>query len=1058
MIMQSPVGARRCCAVLVFLLLTLALLGSNRAPLANAGSYYALTRQGTTALNGLRSVDPDRGDRIVAFEWDVDGDGIYGDLIGATPILHAEQITGGGSTHTITLRTTDLHGAQSLSSAIVHLTSEAHVAIFAPFGGTRGAALELRTPAVHGPDGRYYGMTEAGGIFGYGTIYRMESDGTGFVVIHSFGGFSGDGRSPRGRLIPGSDGLLLYGVTAAGGATGDGTIFRLKLDGSSYEILRSMASPDGRGPVGLMQATDGKLWGAAGGGGPAGRGTLFRMNPDGSAFSVMQSFDTAGAGASPAAEPLQASNGRLYGTTYSGGAHAGGTIYSLGADGSAFTVLRSFQPAFSECGYPTSGLVEGGDGLLYGSTSQGNSGLWSDNGTVFRIGMDGSGFATIYRAPSTPEPGARPSTRVLLGSDGRIYCALSGLPGYATQIVSFARDGGDVREVFAFPPGSAPYIWLEQAADGDLLVAARTDSALGAGQLLTISPSTGTPQILHQFGASPDGAQPRGELTLLSDGFITGTLNEGGKHGRGMIIRFNDAGTQFSSYAMPATEGTRFTGFGRMAERPDGTLVGISAHGDSFRFDFGTGLATDLRTFAVGTEGTPPSGGLTRASNGRYYGFNSDGGAARGGTLFSIDADGQVTPHRAFAHPYGTQPQGRPLLGPDGWIYGVTSNGGTIFRVGLDGAAFSVLHAVASPSDGSELHGTLCLAGNGRLYGVAANGGLNSFGTIYSLRTDGTGFVVLRHLDGSSDGATPSGGLIQASDGRLYGTTSRGGVNGGGTLFSLLPDGSDFRILISFHPALHGAGSMAPVIETATGAVFGTTSSGGPHGAGAIFRYFNARPLTAVAVSTRVAAVGEEVRFDASTSSDPDGDSLTHLWTISGSEPQRGADMLAHAFTEPGLHTVTVQTRDAAGAMGEVRTVTVQVHRAALSGYLAWQREHFSPDDLLDPAVSGPEAASGPTHMPNLLCYALGTAPGDTTGWLADIGQAGDNWSYTYSRPAGRDDVEYAVEFSPDLISWNTQPVTHEKLSQSGDRELWQARVPRAANPTGFFRLRARVP
>jgi uncharacterized repeat protein (TIGR03803 family) len=129
-------------------------------------------------------------------------------------------------------------------------------------------------------------------------------------------------------------------------------------------------------------------------------------------------------------------------------------------------------------------------------------------------------------------------------------------------------------------------------------------------------------------------------------------------------------------------------------------------------------------------------------------------------------------------------------------------------------------------------------ASDGKLYGTTYAGGTsNNAGTVYRLNKDGSGFEFLRAFNGvGGDGRHPSGRLVEGADGALYGTTERGGTNGWGTLFSLNKNGGGFAVLAVFGDAL-GKYPRGGLVIGPDGGFFGTTDQGGAMGFGTIFRY-----------------------------------------------------------------------------------------------------------------------------------------------------------------------------------------------------------------------------
>lgn len=294
------------------------------------------------------------------------------------------------------------------------------------------------TELVEGPDGFLYGVTPVGGPNATGVVFKVSRDGTSFSVLHAFGavtvGSDGkkvvpvtnpDGIGPVAPLLVGADGYL-YGTTAVGGANSSGTIFRLGLDGSGFEVLRTFpalpsgtATPgtntDGAQPVaGLTDGKDGRLYGVASFGGSVGYGTLFAFDPVGRVFSVLHNFDGS-KGAQPTGELLLGQDGRLYGTTASGGTDNGGkstlfgTIFSIARDGSGFTSLHSFGS--KDGAYPTGQLLQLDASTFIGMTPSGGK---CGRGSVFQLSLTGASVDGITNCGQKKDSGGGTTAPALL--------------------------------------------------------------------------------------------------------------------------------------------------------------------------------------------------------------------------------------------------------------------------------------------------------------------------------------------------------------------------------------------------------------------------------------------------------------------------------------------------------------------------------------------------------------------------------------------------------------------------------------------------------------------
>ncbi len=256
-----------------------------------------------------------------------------------------------------------------------------------------------------------YGTASGGGIAGNGTVFKVNIDGSGFTNMHNFTvvGFNGsnnDGSIPLAGLI--LSGNTLYGTTSQGGSQGDGTVFAINTDGSGFTNLYSFTNgTDGAVPVAGLVLSGSTLYGTAEDGGASGNGTLYAINTNGTGFTNIYSF-TAGDlnadsnvtnsdGALPAAK-LILSGGILYGTASGGGLWANGTVFAVNTDGSGFTNLYSFSDNGGGSGPNSDGADPLGGLLLLGNTLYGmaNQGGASANGTVFAINTDGTGFTNLF--------------------------------------------------------------------------------------------------------------------------------------------------------------------------------------------------------------------------------------------------------------------------------------------------------------------------------------------------------------------------------------------------------------------------------------------------------------------------------------------------------------------------------------------------------------------------------------------------------------------------------------------------------------------------------------
>ena len=270
-----------------------------------------------------------------------------------------------------------------------------------------------------------YGTTQSGGSSGWGTVFAVNTNGTGFRTLHGFTDTSGsdggygvnrDGASPYAGLI--LSGNTLYGTTQYGGSSGWGTVFAVNPDGTGFTNLHNFTATagsaggcgtnsDGVNPVGGLILSGNSLYGTAVQGGSSGWGTVFAINTDGTGFTTLHSF-TFNDGAYPW-DRLILSGNTLYGTAAVGRSGAG-TVFAIKTDGTGFTNLHNFT--FNDGSRLRAGLILSGN-TLYGTAYDGGT---SGNGTVFAVNTDGTGFTKLHDFAGRPDEGGNPYGLILSGN------------------------------------------------------------------------------------------------------------------------------------------------------------------------------------------------------------------------------------------------------------------------------------------------------------------------------------------------------------------------------------------------------------------------------------------------------------------------------------------------------------------------------------------------------------------------------------------------------------------------------------------------------------------
>ena len=375
------------------------------------------------------------------------------------------------------------------------------------------------------------------------------------------------------------------------------------------------------------------------------------------------------------------------------------------------------------------------------------------------------------------------------------------------------------------------------------------------GLLLAGRCSSQTVTSIHQFGgmAAGDGAQPLWmHLIQGTDGNFYGATEYGGTTNVGTVFKMTPAGavTVLYSFKGGATNDGEFPEAGLVQAR-DSNFYGTTYEGGT-NF-FGTvfritpaGVLTNVHIFQPSAthDGRWPFSPLTQGTNGLLYGTTSAGGFPGYGTVFSMDFSGNVNIVYSFTNgPDGNSPYAGVIQGSDGYFYGTTQSGGTnssgtVYKVSA-GGAFVLLHSFGGTVvDGENPIGGLVQGWDGNYYGTTYDGGTNGGGIVFRITSSGT----LTHLydfgNFAYDGLYPRNGLLQGSDGYLYGTTYLGGTNGNaGTLFKIGLSGGlvylhDFDGFIGDGVYPDGA-----LVEGYDGNYYGVTYQGGTNGLGVVYKF-----------------------------------------------------------------------------------------------------------------------------------------------------------------------------------------------------------------------------
>lgn len=694
------------------------------------------------------------------------------------------------------------------------------------FQGLPGRSLAPLLPASNG---LIYGTTTAGGRHGIGGVFVFNpgpQGGFGVTMLHEF--LRAEGGAPTGGLAEGPDGAL-YGTTVEHGPGGLGTIFRITTTGG-FSVLHAFSGPDGARPrAGLTLGSDGNFYGITGEGGAHGFGTIFRMSPAGT-LTVLRSLES---GRTLNAVPLVRGEGSsLYGTD-------GLNIFELELEG-AMTVLRP-GGAFP-LGDNVLGLTRAAGGELY-FLERGLAGPL----IFFRLTLDGV-TTPLHTFDAAAEGDGTDAVELSEKADGSFVGTLPLAGPYDRGTAFRVTTSGDVDVLHAFTPARGRSTsGLVTHANGLSYGVTSTGGLGGFGVLYSLT-AAGDLFVRHHFTAN-EGDGPASPPVRGPDGALYGTTANGGLFNAGTVYRLTDAGLQVI-HAFHGGNGSY--PFGRLLNAGDGWLYGTTHSGGP------TGRGSIFRISPAGTfellhsftaaEGRHPYGGLILAADGNFWGTTAEGGVFDRGTVFTLTRGGSLSTRHSFGAltgfvPGPSYPTAALVQAADGALYGTIYAGGFIGRGGsafrlVPGLPVEILFSYEGrfdPTGGSWggwlIYGGLVEASDGSMYGAGCCGRATHAGQqdpdVFRLAENGAR-VPLASFAGAA--AT----LIEGADSAIYGLGAGDPSTGSAGTFFRVTAGGTFTLLRAF--LFEEAANASGLIEIAPGEFIGTAVSGGPSGRGVIFR------------------------------------------------------------------------------------------------------------------------------------------------------------------------------------------------------------------------------
>ncbi len=360
--------------------------------------------------------------------------------------------------------------------------------------------------------------------------------------------------------------------------------------------------------------------------------------------------------------------------------------------------------------------------------------------------------------------------------------------------------------------------------------------------LLSLAPAAASAQIVAAV-TSLSGGYAGSIQTQGRDAQIYGVVSQGG--GLGSVYKVTPAGA-FSTVFSFSDATTGWIPEGTVTLGTDGNYYGVTSFGGGTAVNgvlfklTPKGVYTVLHVFQGGSDGEGPLAAPIEGIDGALYGTTSGNNGIFSSTVYKYTHSGVFSTIYDFSSTTGFRPtlDEQLLQGTDGNLYAIARTGGTvddgeIIKLSISGKLLSTYSFAGGVTGGAVPIGTLIQASDGNYYGTTEFGGTSGNGTVYKMDTKGNVTLVHSFAKANGGGYCPLGGLVQGTDGYLYGTTASGGANGLGAIFRTTTGGA-FKQLYSFTTVI-GSVPVGSLLQHTNGLFYGYANFGGAYTFGAIY-------------------------------------------------------------------------------------------------------------------------------------------------------------------------------------------------------------------------------
>jgi uncharacterized repeat protein (TIGR03803 family) len=644
-----------------------------------------------------------------------------------------------------------------------------------------------------------YGINANGGQ-GAGLIYKLDGSGNliDSIPFPKIGGDTPGYTSLTEDLVTGK----MYGVTTKGGIYDFGIIYEYDPLNDKYVVVHEFNGMDGAIPNGALSYYNGKFYGMTFSGGTY-SGVLYEFDPITNNYTKKIDL-TETTGYSPYGSLIVAKNGLFYGMTSAGGQNKTGVIFEYNLLNNDYKIKYSFE---SNGGQPYGSLLQASNDKLYGFTNKDVSS--NLHGSLFEYDVVNNTFNVLNNNLYNPYGS------LIQSSNGKLY----GLT-FDANVIEYDLNK---TKLSSYPLLGGP---VNYTTKGALLETSN-------GNLYFLSYTSDSKTYLYSFNI----------INKTFSRLVDLTINYYSKISIGSLIE--------------NTRNNKIYGVTSGGNRQKGVL---------FEYDYQNNISKKIVDFSDDPLGSSPQPRLLNGRNGKLYGTTLYGGLYNSGVLFEFDTlTKKISKKFDFGDLNGFNANG-VIIARNGKLYGTTKSGGqytlgVLYEFDISNNIFSKLHDFINGS-GSSTYSSLIQADNNKLYGYGLGGVfeydyanqvfilkpntskvgilyLNYNGKLYSINKSSIIEYDPNYNSYNSYSislsSTPNG-LMIASNGNFYTTTSVGGINNLGAIFEFNQITKKITKLLDFN-IINGSYPIGILSQSSNGKLYGFTKEGGAKNLGIIFEF-----------------------------------------------------------------------------------------------------------------------------------------------------------------------------------------------------------------------------